>query len=187
MQSPVESDRAAGRSRAEVREGWLLARKALTTEPIVFFDAVNGECLERGSKCPQDVVVDAAGKDRRGYADAQAANVACQRARVIGDRCGRRCRVSRIRAGDDLIVQGPPGTGKSQTITNLIAQSLYDGKKVLFVSEKMAALNVVHERLRESGLGTFCLELHSDKANKRDTLVRIGRAAAWCGRRRSTG
>ncbi|HKO57759.1 MAG TPA: DUF3320 domain-containing protein [Thermoanaerobaculia bacterium] len=86
--------------------------------------------------------------------------------------------IVRARGGEDLLVQGPPGTGKSQTIANLIAQFLLDGKKVLFVSEKMAALNVVHERLRECGLGTFCLELHSDKANKRDTLVRIGRAAA---------
>lgn len=86
--------------------------------------------------------------------------------------------IVRARGGQDLLVQGPPGTGKSQTIANLIAQFLLDGKKVLFVSEKMAALNVVHERLRECGLGTFCLELHSDKANKRDTLVRIGRAAA---------
>lgn len=86
--------------------------------------------------------------------------------------------IVRARGGEDLLVQGPPGTGKSQTIANLIAQFLLDGKKVLFVSEKMAALNVVHERLRECGLGTFCLELHSDKANKRDTLMRIGRAAA---------
>jgi very-short-patch-repair endonuclease len=86
--------------------------------------------------------------------------------------------IVRARGGEDLLVQGPPGTGKSQTIANLIAQFLLDGKKVLFVSEKMAALNVVHQRLRECGLGTFCLELHSDKANKRDTLVRIGRAAA---------
>lgn len=80
----------------------------------------------------------------------------------------------RARRGEDLLVQGPPGTGKSQTIANLIAQFLLDGKKVLFVSEKMAALNVVNERLHECGLDTFCLELHSDKANKRDVLRRIG-------------
>lgn len=86
--------------------------------------------------------------------------------------------IIRARAGHDLVVQGPPGTGKSQTIANLIAQFLLDGKKVLFVSEKMAALSVVYERLRECGLGAFCLELHSDKANKRDTLMRIGRAVA---------
>jgi hypothetical protein len=79
----------------------------------------------------------------------------------------------RARAAQDLVIEGPPGTGKSQTITNLIAQMLLEGKKVLFVSEKRAALDVVHGRLREVGLGPFCLEIHSDKANKRDVLQRI--------------
>ncbi len=82
----------------------------------------------------------------------------------------------RARSGQDLIIQGPPGTGKSQTITNLIAQFLFEGKKVLFVSEKMAALSIVHGRLEQVGIGPFCLEIHSDKANKRDTLARIERA-----------
>jgi len=81
----------------------------------------------------------------------------------------------RARSGQDLIIQGPPGTGKSQTIANLIAQLLLDGRKILFVSEKMAALSVVYKRLKEAGLGPFCLEIHSDKANKRDVLSRIGR------------
>jgi very-short-patch-repair endonuclease len=80
----------------------------------------------------------------------------------------------RARAGQDLVIEGPPGTGKSQTITNLIAQSLLEGKKVLFVSEKRAALDVVHGRLQDVGLGPFCLEIHSDKANKRDVIMRIG-------------
>ena len=56
---------------------------------------------------------------------------------------------------------GPPGTGKSQTIANLIADHVARGQKVLFVSDKMAALEVVDRRLREVGLGDFCLELHS--------------------------
>src|SRR6185503_2498115 len=59
---------------------------------------------------------------------------------------------------------------------NLIAQLLLEGRRVLFVSEKMAALSVVHRRLEEVGLGPFCVEIHSDKANKRDTLVRIDQA-----------
>ena len=58
----------------------------------------------------------------------------------------------------------------------MIAQLLLDGRKVLFVSEKMAALSVVHKRLLEVGLGPFCLEIHSDKANKKDVLARIGRS-----------
>lgn len=69
-------------------------------------------------------------------------------------------------SGKNLIIQGPPGSGKSQTITNLIAAALNNGKKVLFVAEKMAALNVVKERLEQVGLGDFCLELHSTKMNK---------------------
>lgn len=73
----------------------------------------------------------------------------------------------------NLVLEGPPGTGKSQTITNLIAQSLSAGKSVLFVAEKMAALDVVHRRLVAAGLGEFCLELHSTKANKRSVMNEI--------------
>lgn len=68
--------------------------------------------------------------------------------------------------GKDLVVEGPPGTGKSQTITNLIAAALYEGKSVLFVAEKKAALEVVRRRLNQAGLGDFCLELHSTKMRK---------------------
>lgn len=78
--------------------------------------------------------------------------------------------------GKDFVLIGPPGTGKSQTIANLIAQSLAEGRRVLFVSEKTAALDVVHRRLREVGLGEFCLELHSSKARKTDVLQQLQRA-----------
>src|SRR5712691_3014141 len=70
------------------------------------------------------------------------------------------------RRGRHVVVHGPPGTGKSQTIANLIADALAHGKKVLFVSAKMAALDVVHDRLTRLGLGRFCLEAHSTKAGK---------------------
>lgn len=73
-------------------------------------------------------------------------------------------------AGKNLVVQGPPGTGKSQTITNLIAAALVAGKTVLFVSEKLAALEVVRRRLDSAGLGLFCLELHSNKTKKDGVL-----------------
>jgi very-short-patch-repair endonuclease len=76
----------------------------------------------------------------------------------------------------DLVLHGPPGTGKSQTITNLIAQALAAGKSVLFVAEKMAALQVVHSRLVGAGLGEFCLELHSTKANKRAVMRELAAA-----------
>lgn len=83
--------------------------------------------------------------------------------------------IKMAKSGRSFVLQGPPGTGKSQTITNIIAEALYDGKKVLFVSEKMAALNVVYDKLKKAGLSDFCMELHSYKANKReftDELVR---------------
>jgi very-short-patch-repair endonuclease len=79
-------------------------------------------------------------------------------------------------SGGDFILEGPPGTGKSQTIGNIIAHNLGLGRKVLFVSEKMAALEVVYGRLKEKGLGDFCLELHSNKANKRHVLDQLGQS-----------
>ena len=72
--------------------------------------------------------------------------------------------------GCSFVLQGPPGTGKSQTITNIIAEAMAEGKKVLFVSEKMAALDVVYKRLASAGLDDFCLVLHSKKANKKEIL-----------------
>jgi len=68
--------------------------------------------------------------------------------------------------GRNLVIEGPPGTGKSQTITNLIAAALARGKTVLFVAEKLAALEVVRRRLDDAGLGMFCLEVHSHKTKK---------------------
>lgn len=78
--------------------------------------------------------------------------------------------------GRSFVIEGPPGTGKSQTIANLIAHCLSEGRKVLFVSEKMAALNVVKKRLEAVGLGRYCLELHSNKAHKRDVVDQLDRA-----------
>ena len=75
--------------------------------------------------------------------------------------------------GKNLVIEGPPGTGKSQTITNLIAAAMAQGKKVLFVAEKLAALEVVRKRLDAVGLGEFCLELHSHKSQKRKVLNEV--------------
>lgn len=72
--------------------------------------------------------------------------------------------------GRNLVVQGPPGTGKSQTIANLIAAEIYAGKRVLFVAEKKAALDVVHRRLTRIGLGPYCLALHSHTSDKKAFL-----------------
>ena len=81
-----------------------------------------------------------------------------------------------VKAGRNLVVEGPPGTGKSQTIVNLIAELLAEGKSVLFVSEKMAALDVVKDRLTAVGLGKFVLELHSHKTRRRKFLKDLQKA-----------
>jgi hypothetical protein len=78
--------------------------------------------------------------------------------------------IEEVKQGRNLVVQGPPGTGKSQTIANAIALAVREGKKVLFVAEKMAALEVVKRRLDNIGLGAMCLELHSHKARKAAVL-----------------
>jgi very-short-patch-repair endonuclease len=65
--------------------------------------------------------------------------------------------------GKSLVVIGPPGSGKSQTITNLVATSIANGKRVLFVAQKLPALDVVARRIREAGLGDFCLQFYSAK------------------------
>lgn len=82
--------------------------------------------------------------------------------------------------GKSFILDGPPGTGKSQTIVNMIVNAFYHGKTVLFVAEKKAALDVVAQRLKklgdpnsENNLGRFCLELHSNKANKADFFQKL--------------
>ena len=78
--------------------------------------------------------------------------------------------------GFDFVLDGPPGTGKSQTIANMIAHNLALGRRVLFVAEKMAALDVVYRRLEEKGLGEFCLEVHSNKTSKIEVLKQLERA-----------
>jgi very-short-patch-repair endonuclease len=72
-----------------------------------------------------------------------------------------------------LVIEGPPGTGKSQTITNIIAGAISKGMRVLFVAEKLAALEVVKSKIDHFGLGSYCLELHSTKARKLDAYQSI--------------
>ena len=84
--------------------------------------------------------------------------------------------VAEAERGRSFILFGPPGTGKSQTITNLIANALYHQKRVLFVAEKKAALDVVQSRLAKIGLAPFCLELHSNKMDKQHFLRQMQQA-----------
>lgn len=77
------------------------------------------------------------------------------------------------RSGANLVIHGPPGTGKSQTIANIVATLLAEGRRVLFVSEKTAALDVVKRRLTEVGLGGFCLDLHSHRGKKTSVYAQL--------------
>ncbi len=83
-----------------------------------------------------------------------------------------------------FVLHGPPGTGKSQTITNIIANNLAHGKRVLFVAEKMAALSVVYKRLKDIGLGDFCLELYSEKTKKTEVVDKLVTTLALAGTER---
>src|ERR1700704_6383040 len=76
-------------------------------------------------------------------------------------------RSRRAREGGSYIIQGPPGTGKSQTITNLIADYVARGKRVLFVCEKRAAIDVVFHRLRQQGLDELCCLIHDSQTDKK--------------------
>ena len=90
--------------------------------------------------------------------------------------------ISMSQTGKSFVLHGPPGTGKSQTITNIIANALNDGKRVLFVAEKQAALSVVKKRLDGLGIGDFCLELHSNKTNKTDVVQKLASTLSLAGK-----
>ena len=77
------------------------------------------------------------------------------------------------KSGETFVLQGPPGTGKSQTIVNIIAALMEQRKKILFVSQKMAALNVVQKRLEKIGLDRYCLNLHNYKGNRKEVIKQL--------------
>jgi DNA polymerase III delta prime subunit len=83
-----------------------------------------------------------------------------------------------IAAGKSLVIEGPPGTGKSQTIANAISHAMEQGKTVLFVAEKLAALEVVHKRLAQAGLADFCLELHGHAVSPKKIYESLGERLA---------
>ena len=85
--------------------------------------------------------------------------------------------ISLAASGKSFCLQGPPGSGKSQTITNIISTLIANGKHVLFVSEKLAALEVVFENLKKAGLSDFAIELHSNKANKKEFIDNLYKTA----------
>lgn len=78
-----------------------------------------------------------------------------------------------VAADQDGVVQGPPGCGKSQTIANVIATLVAQGKRVLFVAEKRAALEAVYKRLDARGLGHLCLDLHGAAVSQKAVMGHI--------------
>ncbi len=84
--------------------------------------------------------------------------------------------IEAVRSGANLVVKGPPGTGKSQTIVNLVATLVADGKRVLFVAEKRAAIDAVVDRLEGVGLGDLVLDLHGGTTSRRRVAAELGRA-----------
>ncbi len=102
--------------------------------------------------------------------DVDAPEIAAKATLVLEADASQHSAVYDVVSGKNLVIEGPPGTGKSQTITNIIAAALANRKRVLFVADKQAALQVVKDRLDMAGLGDFCLELHSGKARKKDVV-----------------
>jgi hypothetical protein len=132
------------------------ANPGLLTHPMIRA-LVGGEALEGPSPFPDDADVDA--------------EIPVERLDHVMEMDGSQSLAAEaVRRGGHVVIQGPPGTGKSQTIATIIAQAVLDGRTVLFVAEKLAALEVVERRLAQIGLGPACLELHSEKQSKRAVL-----------------
>ena len=95
--------------------------------------------------------------------------------------------IARARTGESFIIQGPPGTGKSQTITNLIADYVALGKRVLFVCEKRAAIDVVFHRLRQQGLDELCCLIHDSQTDKKEFILNLKQTyEQWLGNEQTT-
>lgn len=95
---------------------------------------------------------------------------------VLDSDATQRRAIEAAKRGQSFVMHGPPGTGKSQTIANVIAELIGTGKKVLFVSEKAAALDVVHRRLMSAGLDEYCLMLHGEHAARREVVDSLHRS-----------
>jgi hypothetical protein len=95
---------------------------------------------------------------------------------VLDADSSQRACVAAALAGHSFVMDGPPGTGKSQTVANMIGALLHAGRRVLFVSEKVAALDVVRNRLTEAGLSRYLLELHGRQAGRREVATMLAAA-----------
>ncbi|ELY35558.1 DUF4011 domain-containing protein [Natronorubrum tibetense] len=152
-------------------------REAITSDPLVRAiagdtDALNGHTDDR--EINEETTAD--GTTREGTSTDETERDANQLAyQVLEADPSQRAAIDAALDGESFVLQGPPGTGKSQTISNIVAAKLGRDERVLFVSEKQAALDVVQSRLAEVGLGRFCLEAHGQQATKSNVLDALGR------------
>ena len=180
--------RAAFAAATAGREGWRIVDE-LHLAPFSFAKiALYEDLVRHGDVIGSQPIVEtlATGKAPAGADSAPApdnppgadhADEGVETCQILDADSSQEAALAAARRGESFVLQGPPGTGKSQTIANVIADALSVGKTVLFVSEKMAALEVVERRLAQAGLGDFCLELHSNKAKKVEVVRSLG--AAW--------
>lgn len=94
---------------------------------------------------------------------------------VLDADSSQQCAIADVLAGQNAVIHGPPGTGKSQTIANLIAGLAALGKRVLFVAEKRAALDVVLHRLDEAGLSHLAIDLHGADLSPKKVMQQVAR------------
>lgn len=130
-----------------------------------------GALLDEAPPCPAFETIFSAAP--RNAAPAPAPMALPEQHFVVPADAAQAAAVARGRAGDSFIIQGPPGTGKSQTITNLIADYVARGKRVLFVCEKRAAIDVVFYRLRQQGLGELCCLIHDSQTDKKEFVQNL--------------
>lgn len=181
--SVAEAVRRAVRS----QEGWIVEERVVLTTFTFHKEAMYRDLLSNAAAVAEHPLVQlaavgaSAGAERfvfDGPSDEALDTIAAPEDLVSirdADSTQRKCIIA-ARDGRSFVMDGPPGTGKSQTITNIIAELLHAGKKVLFVSEKAAALDVVYNRLHDAGLSEFVLPLHSHKATRKDVATELGRA-----------
>lgn len=146
---------------------WHKRRNPIESHPIVrkLLGGGDGEGSQAGT-----ITIDG------GNGDAEAAGDVETKFPLIADADSSQLLALRdVISRNSLVIEGPPGTGKSQTITNIIATVLSKNLSVLFLAEKMAALNVVKDRLTKAKLGDFCFELHSTKANRKEVFASLKR------------
>lgn len=172
------------------REGWSVSNRAVLTTFTFQKEAMHRDLLDNVEQIIENPLIevlalgpDAPRADTFGFEpidEDQLDRVSPPEDMVSvrdADATQRRC-ILAARDGHSFVMDGPPGSGKSQTITNMIAELMHAGKTVLFVSEKIAALDVVYNRLKAAKLDDFALQLHSHKATRKAVAAELGKALA---------